>query len=62
MNFPARSGADMRGNVMVNADLGAPPCGDGWAVRLVALAPSYRVSAPTPLTLTPSTTLADLLD
>ena len=26
MNFPARSGADTRGNVM-NADLGAPPCG-----------------------------------
>jgi hypothetical protein len=36
MNFPARSGAGTRGNVMVNADLGAPPCGDGWAVRLVA--------------------------
>jgi hypothetical protein len=27
MNFPARSGADTRSNVMVNADLGAPPCG-----------------------------------
>jgi hypothetical protein len=27
MTFPARSGADTPGNVMVNADLGAPPCG-----------------------------------
>jgi len=52
MNFPARSGADTPGNAMVNADLGAPPRGDGCAVRLVAFAPSYRASAPTPLTLT----------
>ena len=52
MTFPARSGADTPGNVMVKADLGAPPRGDGCAVRLVAFAPSYRASAPTPLTLT----------